>query len=125
MTYDYIHVPKRLKVSSEQGAALLVRSSAALNLLNISINDLPDDVLVEILHRVGCYKSIAHCKCVSKRWCNLRTRKWSVPCQTTKAPRYFFRLDVPWFTGGRLLFLDFQLNPSFKKAQALVLKMVL
>lgn len=39
--------------------------------MNICIDDLPDNVLVEILCRLPCYKSIYRCKHVSQRWCTL------------------------------------------------------
>ncbi|PRQ49596.1 putative F-box domain-containing protein [Rosa chinensis] len=38
---------------------------------NTTIGDLPEDVLVEILSRLPCYKYVSECKCVSKRWCSL------------------------------------------------------
>ncbi|RXH88692.1 hypothetical protein DVH24_000291 [Malus domestica] len=40
-------------------------------LMNISINNLPESVLVEILCRLPCANFIFQCKCVCKRWFTL------------------------------------------------------
>ncbi|PRQ19797.1 putative F-box domain-containing protein [Rosa chinensis] len=36
-----------------------------------SIDNLPDEVLIEILCRLPCYKFVSQCKFVSNRWCTL------------------------------------------------------
>ncbi|XP_004306051.1 PREDICTED: uncharacterized protein LOC101291558 [Fragaria vesca subsp. vesca] len=66
MASDHTNYSKRFK----QGVALDMRS-AAPKLMNSDINDLPDDDLLEILYRLSCYKFVAKCKRVCKRWCRL------------------------------------------------------
>ncbi|KAL6139920.1 hypothetical protein ACLB2K_058221 [Fragaria x ananassa] len=46
--------------------------------MNICIDDLPDNVLVEILCRLPCYKSVHQCKVVSKRWCALTSSSYFI-----------------------------------------------
>ncbi|KAK9924816.1 hypothetical protein M0R45_033165 [Rubus argutus] len=64
---DHLHHSKRLKQSSSTPAA--TRPSSKL--MTTNINDLPEAVLGEILCRLPCYKYVAQCKSVSKRWCSL------------------------------------------------------
>ncbi|KAK9924829.1 hypothetical protein M0R45_033177 [Rubus argutus] len=45
---------------------------------NISIDDLPDVVLVEILGRLPRYKFVSQCKLVSKRWCHLMSNAYFI-----------------------------------------------
>ncbi|RXI05574.1 hypothetical protein DVH24_017616 [Malus domestica] len=40
-------------------------------LMNNNIDHLPESLLVEILCRLPCFKSVSQCKLVSKRWCTL------------------------------------------------------
>ncbi|PQQ10530.1 F-box protein [Prunus yedoensis var. nudiflora] len=40
-------------------------------MMNDSIDDLPELLLVEIICRLSCIKFVFQCKCVSKRWCEL------------------------------------------------------
>ncbi|CAN6699915.1 unnamed protein product [Malus baccata var. baccata] len=59
---DHIHHPKRQKIFSTPTAT---RPSSR------NIDDLPESLLVEILCRLPCFKSVSQCKLVSKRWCTL------------------------------------------------------
>ncbi|KAK9924830.1 hypothetical protein M0R45_033178 [Rubus argutus] len=47
-------------------------------IMNISIDDLPDVVLVEILCRLLRYKFVSQCKLVSKRWCTLMSNSYFI-----------------------------------------------
>ncbi|ONI06587.1 hypothetical protein PRUPE_5G068800 [Prunus persica] len=40
-------------------------------MMNDSVDDLPEVLLVEIICRLSCSKFVFQCKCVSKRWCEL------------------------------------------------------
>ncbi|CAL9029382.1 unnamed protein product [Prunus brigantina] len=40
-------------------------------IMNDSIDDLPEVLLVDIICRLSCIKFVFQCKCVSKRWCEL------------------------------------------------------
>lgn len=69
----HIHQSKRTKVSPAAAAR-----QPSLKIMNISIDDLPDVVLVEILCRLPCYKFVSRCKLVSKRWYTLMSNAYFI-----------------------------------------------
>ncbi|XP_048423332.1 uncharacterized protein LOC108867849 isoform X1 [Pyrus x bretschneideri] len=59
---DHVHHSKRQKIFSTPAAT---RSSSK------NLDHLPESLLVEILCRLPCFKSVSQCKLVSRHWCTL------------------------------------------------------
>ncbi|TQD86121.1 hypothetical protein C1H46_028294 [Malus baccata] len=68
---DHVHHSKRQKIFSTPAAT---RPSSK------NLDHLPESLLVEILCRLPCFKSVSQCKLVSKHWCTLLSDHHFIRC---------------------------------------------
>lgn len=92
------------------------------NLIEVTIDDLPEAALVEILCRLPSCKIVSPCKCVSKRWRNLINDPYFIGCflciqsdhKHTPILRTVIRSDGE-FLSRKSCFSPKSLTPMFKR----------